>query len=60
VDRADYSGEFHFWLGIANFKLGDIAEARRQLAIAVENSTSPNESALYEGKLERLRSYGVH
>jgi Flp pilus assembly protein TadD len=60
VDRADYSGEFHYWLGIANFKLGDIAEARRQLAIAMENSTSPNESALYEGKLERLRSYGAH
>ena len=59
VDRADYSGEFHFWLGVANYKLGNLAEARRQLAIAMENSTSPGEHALYEGKLERLRSYGL-
>jgi tetratricopeptide (TPR) repeat protein len=60
VERADYSGEFHFWLGLADYKLGDIDEARRQLAIAMANSTSETEHALYAGKLERLRSYGVH
>jgi tetratricopeptide (TPR) repeat protein len=59
VDRAAYSGEFHFWLGLANYKLGDIAEARRQLALAIDNSISEEEHALYAGKLARLRSYGV-
>jgi Flp pilus assembly protein TadD len=60
VARADYNGEFHFWLGIANYRIGDLGEARRQLTIAMENSTSQSEHALYEGKLERLRSYGMH
>jgi hypothetical protein len=60
VGRANYSGEFHFWLGLANFKLGDIAEARKQIAIAMENSTSKGEHALYEGKLERLRASSIH
>ena len=60
VDRAAYSGEFHFWLGLADYKLGEIDEARRQLAIAMENSTSESEHALYAGKLERLRTAGLH
>jgi tetratricopeptide (TPR) repeat protein len=59
VNRAAYSGEFHFWLALAHFKLGDIDEARRQLTIAMANSTSASEHALYEGKLERLRSNDV-
>jgi tetratricopeptide (TPR) repeat protein len=60
VERAAYSGEFHFWLGIANFKLGNVVEAQHQIAIAMENSTSGDEHAIYEAKLQRLRSYLVH
>jgi Flp pilus assembly protein TadD len=60
VDRAKYNSEFHFWLGIANFRLGEMNEARKQLAIAVENSTTGTDHELYAAKLQRLRSYDVH
>jgi tetratricopeptide (TPR) repeat protein len=59
VDRADYSSEFHYWLGIAELQLGNIDQAREQLATALENSTSTNDHDLYAAKLERLRSHGV-
>ena len=60
VARASYSGEFHYWLGLANFSLGDVEGARKQLAIALENSTTHKEHALYAAKLDRLRSEGAH
>jgi len=60
VDRAAYYHEFHFWLGIADFKLGDIAEARKHLALAMENSTTLRDRDLYSAKLEWLRSHGYH
>jgi Flp pilus assembly protein TadD len=56
VDRADYSSEFHFWLGVANYRLGDLAEARKQLSIAMQNSTTRADYALYAAKLEHLRA----
>jgi Tfp pilus assembly protein PilF len=59
VKRADHSSEFHFWLSVAHFRLGELAQARRQMALAVENSSTRNEQALYGAKLERLRNYGV-
>ena len=60
VDRADYCSEFHFWLGLAKFQLGDLEGARKQFAIALENSTTTTDHALYAAKLERLRSYAAH
>ena len=59
VKRADHSSEFHFWLSVAHFRLGELAQARRQMALAVENSSTREEQALYGAKLARLRSYGV-
>jgi tetratricopeptide (TPR) repeat protein len=59
VQRADHSSEFHFWLSLAHFRLGEIAQARRQMALAIENSSTRSDQALYSAKLERLRSYGV-
>lgn len=56
VDRADYSSEFHFWLALANFRLGDADEARKEMQLAVKNSTSRSDHDLYAAKLERLRS----
>ncbi len=56
VDRADYSSEFHFWLALANFRLGDADEARKEMQLAVKNSTSRSDRDLYAAKLERLRS----
>jgi tetratricopeptide (TPR) repeat protein len=59
VQRADHSSEFHFWLSVAHFRLGDIAKARTQMALAIQNSSTRSDQALYSAKLERLRSYGV-
>ncbi len=57
VARADYNADFHFWLALADFQLGNLDEARRQLAEARDNSTTPNDRALYAAKLAWLRNY---
>jgi len=59
VERADYNSEFHFWLALADFQLGNPVEARRQLAIARDNSVTTAERELYDAKLTRLRADGL-
>lgn len=59
VDRAGYNSEFRFWLGIANLELGDLAEARRQITMAMASSATSADRDLYAAKLDRLRSTGV-
>jgi len=59
VNRAAYYHEFHFGLALANFGLGDIGEARRELALAMESSTTQATRQLYAAKLERLRARRV-
>ena len=56
VARADYNHEFHFWLGVAYFKLGDIERAQRQLLLALERSSARSDRDLYAAKLAWLRS----
>ncbi len=58
VDRAEYNSEFHFWLGLADLKLGNLAEARHQVTLAMASSTDTANRDLYAAKLERLRSFG--
>ena len=41
---------------MANLRLGDIEEARKQLAIAVDYSTARSEHDLYAAKLDLLRA----
>jgi len=54
VERdADYH-EFQFWLAAAHFALGEVAAARRHMAIALKNSTSRSERELYGAKLGRM------
>ena len=43
VDRTPYYHEFHFWLANAYFALGDVDRARRELALALEYSTTRRE-----------------
>jgi predicted Zn-dependent protease len=57
VARAGTQSEFHFWLASAYFKLGDIKDAQKHLALANEYSATPKERALYSAKLERIKSY---
>jgi Tfp pilus assembly protein PilF len=56
VDRAAYYHEFRFWLALAYLGLGDMDQARANLAIALENSPAGREHDLYAAKLERLRA----
>ncbi|MFZ6815977.1 tetratricopeptide repeat protein [Undibacterium sp. Rencai35W] len=56
VDRAPYYHEFQFWLALAYFRLDDIRQARKHMAIAMENSTTRNDQALYAAKLDRLNA----
>jgi Flp pilus assembly protein TadD len=56
VARADYNHEFHFWLAVAYYDLGDMERARRQILEAMERSPTRNDHSRYEAKLAWLRS----
>ena len=60
VRRADYCGECHFWLGLAELHLGELEQARREIAVALQNSTNADEYALYAGKLKHLQQRFVN
>jgi len=49
--------ELHFWLGVAYYKLGEIAAARKHLQLAMENSATRGERALYAAKLASLSAH---
>ena len=59
VRRAPEYHEFHFWLGLASFKLGDYDAARKQLALAMENSANRGERDLYAAKLAWLKAHSL-
>ena len=56
VDRAPYYHEFRYWLAAAYVNLGETEQARKQLAYAMEFSTTRNEFDLYSAKLARISS----
>jgi tetratricopeptide (TPR) repeat protein len=56
IKRAPYNDEFHFWLALAQLQLGQTAEAREQLSIAIDTSTRRNNRDLYSAKLTHLRN----
>ena len=56
VARADYNHEFHFWLGLADWQLGDVKQASKHLQLAMDNSTTRGEHDLYAAKLAWLQS----
>lgn len=55
VARAEYYHEFHFWLGVANYRLGHIEQAKKHLLLALEQSPTRSEHDLYAAKLAHLR-----
>ncbi|HXX86309.1 MAG TPA: tetratricopeptide repeat protein [Casimicrobiaceae bacterium] len=57
VQRDAYYHEFRFWLGIAYLGLGQTAQARAQLALALENSTTRGERDLYAAKLAAIKAH---
>ena len=60
VERAPYYHEFRYWLGSAHAALGETEQARKELATALEYSTTRKEHELYAAKLDRIRSGAVH
>ena len=56
VRRSPEYHESHFWLGLAELRLGNIDEARSEFALALEASTTPRDHDLYASKLARLSS----
>lgn len=59
IRRDPYYHEFHFWLARAELALGHADQARRQLELARQSSTSTGQQALYSAKLDRLRATTV-
>lgn len=57
VARAAYNHEFHFWLGLAHYRLGDVRSAQQHLGLAIENSPTRGERDLYAAKLSWLRGH---
>jgi Tfp pilus assembly protein PilF len=56
VRRAPFNHEFHFWLALAHWRLGEPAAAREELTRALENSTTKDASERYSQKLAALRA----
>jgi len=59
IKRAPYNDEFRFWLGIAYARMGDVRDAREQLALAVEHSTRREMREKYSAKLAYLRQISL-
>jgi len=56
LKRAPDYHEFHFWLGLAHFRLGELDAAQQELDIAKANSTTQKDFALYSAKSDRLHA----
>jgi tetratricopeptide (TPR) repeat protein len=56
VNRDVYVPEFHFWLAVTCYQLGDVATARRHMQDAMNFSTTPADRGLYAAKLAYLRA----
>jgi Flp pilus assembly protein TadD len=54
--QPDYH-EFHYALAIADFSLGQMDEARSELALALEDAVKRTDHDLYAAKLDRLKAY---
>jgi Tfp pilus assembly protein PilF len=60
IKRAPYNDEFHFWLAATYLQLDRLADARNELALAVDNSTQSDIRKRYSAKLAHLRELGMH
>ena len=57
VARADANHEFHFWLGVADWRLGEESAALRHLTLAKDNSLTRDQHDLYAAKLAWLQAH---
>jgi len=57
MDRDPYYHEFHFMLAVAEYRLGDVKRAQKELALAQKNSATRADRDLYAAKLAWLREH---
>ncbi|MFH7044406.1 tetratricopeptide repeat protein [Paucibacter sp. JuS9] len=57
IKRAAYVPEFHFWMALADLRLGDLASASKHMAIAKDYSTTIKDRDIYATKLNKINSY---
>lgn len=60
LKRAPDYHEFHFWLGLAHFRLGELADAEKELNLAKQNSINQKDYALYAAKLNYLNALNAN
>jgi len=58
VARSEDFSDAHYWLGLANFQLGNVDQAQRHFARALKSSASSDDRRLYSAKLDWLKSGG--
>jgi tetratricopeptide (TPR) repeat protein len=57
LERIPDYHEFHFWLAVAHYQLGNLRAADSHMALAQQNSTTRGDHDLYSAKLDRIRAY---
>ena len=57
LERAPDYHEFHYWLAVSQYQLGNLREADKHMRQALENSTTRGHHDLYAAKLDRIRAY---
>ncbi|MEV4783445.1 tetratricopeptide repeat protein [Burkholderia sp. LMU1-1-1.1] len=57
LERAPDYHEFHYWLAVSHYQLGNLRAADKHMKKALENSTTRGQNDLYAAKLDRIRAY---
>ncbi|HEX8403131.1 MAG TPA: tetratricopeptide repeat protein [Duganella sp.] len=56
LERVPDYHEFHYWLAISHYQLGNLRAADKHMKQALANSTTRGDHALYTAKLDRIRA----
>ena len=57
LERVPDYHEFHYWLAVTQYQLGNLRAADQHMKKALENSTTRGQNDLYAAKLDRIRAY---
>lgn len=60
IQRQAYYDKLHYWAALACVELGDLRNARKHLAIAIETSTTRSDREIYARLLAKLNVGGGH
>jgi Tfp pilus assembly protein PilF len=57
LERVPDYHEFHYWLALSQYQLGDLRAADEHMKLALANSSTRSDHDLYTAKLDRIRAY---